>query len=103
MTAALTDYWTTTAVTALSGEWINVSERSDPAADGSLLMTSPCPAILLQERRDVDGDRETRAVAAMFEDGVGVLVPACDDSSHYATAQRDDCGRSGRSPATDRG
>lgn len=82
MSAPLSTYWTTIAVTALPPGWVNVSENSSPDIDGTLLFAYPCPAVLLQERL-ADGERDTRAVAARFD--AGELEPAGDDVNHYAT------------------
>ena len=73
--------WTTVAVTALPPGWVNVFDYSD--VHGWALASDPVPAILLQERRGDDGEREVRTVAAAFSGGG--LHPACEDGPLTAT------------------
>jgi len=68
--------WHTIAVTVLPPGWVNVYGDDDGA-----LITSPCPAILLEARH---GDEyETRAVYANAERGE--LLPARDTANYVTT------------------
>jgi len=75
----LNEDWTTYAVTALPLGWINVFEHAAKwaAKSGAWFSTDMCPALLLQERADTNGDRLTRVVFAQIVDGE--LEPAVPD------------------------
>jgi len=83
--------WTTIGVTAMPPGWFNVSELTGLdawTADGGVdpvFRVDPCPALLFEERV-VDGERETRIVAAKFKGAR--LRPVGSD--HYGTLTADE-------------
>lgn len=87
------EHWTTVAVTALPPGWFNVYRDDDDSE-----MVEPCPALLLQENREVSHAGEVRNVekqeppydtrVAFGDASGGTVEPACEVSNYLRTEYR---------------
>jgi hypothetical protein len=75
-------YWTTVAVTAMPPGWVNVFEAHPPEV---AFRVEACAVVLLQERVDQSGDRDTRAVPGSLLKDDSCFDPVEYNDGHLLT------------------